>query len=308
MTDPTKPRKADREPTEPNRAFIWPPKAEQDASKLTVHLSKAKPTHHNRTIESIETHLLGRTGLSFDRWALKTGWTRDHQNDYCWRCGSSIGAHESDGEGCASCRKKPLQWDRAIRLGKYADVLRDEVLLLKFGCWRPTGTGLGTHLGLAILEQLDNAQIPTSEAILVPIPMHRFRRISRGVDHTLVIARGASKSSGCRIERLLKAQYRPEQVGLSKTARAQNVKGAFNLTKFGERQIKMSGVQKRQILILIDDVRTTGATFVAGSKALKQALNDLNTHTQVIYGPVEIWVASIGVAGESRRENLDSQG
>ncbi len=290
---------------QPEKAFTWPPKVpDSQAAKASVPIPIRLP---NRMIESIETHLLGRTGLAFDRWAQQTGWTRDAAEDYCWRCGGSVGEHETHGEGCATCRAKPLPWDRAIRLGRYAGTLRTEVLALKFKCWRPTGHGLGMHLGKAIKDQLDLAQITPDQAVLVPIPMHRFRRVSRGIDHTLVLARAASKSSRCPIAELLRARLRPEQVGLSMTARAQNIKGAFFLTRRGHRQLAAARNADRRVYVLIDDVRTTGATFVAAAKALKSALKAEKGTNSGDCGSPEIWVACIGVAGESRQAIAEAQ-
>jgi len=290
--------------------FVWPPK---EPEKTTGH-TRSPPIEirlPNRAIESIETHLLGRTGLAFDRWALRTGWTRDDRSAYCWRCAGSIGAHESDGEGCAACRNKALPWDRAIRLGRHREHLRDEVLALKFARWRATGLGLGEHLGRAIAEQLALAQLDITQVVLVPVPMHRLRRLRRGIDHTAVITRGVARSSGCRIIPLLKARYRPEQVGLSMTARAKNIKGAFYCPPRAQKKIARQVGASQMVYILIDDVRTTGATFVAASKALKTGFTEISKpHRGTNPGeivPPAIWIASIGVAGESRREIIEAQ-
>ncbi len=296
MSSPAKDQPRDIGPQE---AFTWPPKAPDSQAPeasvpIPVHLS-------SQMIESIETHLLGRIGLAFDRWAQQTGWTRDANDDYCWRCGTSVGKHETDGEGCATCRTKPLPWDRAIRLGRYDGPLRSEILALKFKCWRPTGHGLGVHLGKALKEQLNLAQITPNQAALVPIPMHRFRRVSRGIDHTLVLARAASKSTGCPVAPLLRTRLRPEQVGLPRTARAQNIKGAFSLNPRGHRQLAAARNTNRRVYVLIDDVRTTGATFVAAAKALKSALKAEKSINWDACAPPEIWVACIGVAGETRQ-------
>lgn len=286
---------------QPGDMFVWPPKEPEPKHRLKK--SPIQIRLPSRMIESIETHLLGRTSLAFDRWALQTGWTRDDASSYCWRCGSGIGLYESDGEGCASCREKKLYWDRAIRLGKYGNKLREEVLALKFAHWRPTGTGLGLHLGHAILDQLEHAQIRPDQAALVPIPMHRLRRIARGVDHTLVIARGAAQTSGCQVHQALSSQWRPEQVGLSMTARAENIKDAFFFSGKGNRMMKKLMAQDQRVFILIDDVRTTGATFVAASKALKTAIADELRTNSAQPSPVEIWIACVGVAeGLGRRD------
>ncbi len=291
--------------TEPQRVFTWPPRT---TGPRTPSVSTPIPIRlPNPMIESIETHLLGRTGLAFDRWAQQTGWTRDAVGDYCWRCGGSVGEHETDGEGCATCRTKSLPWDRAIRLGRYTGPLRAEILALKFTCWRPTGHGLGMHLGRAIKAQLKLAELTPDQAVLVPIPMHRFRRVSRGIDHTLVLTRAASKSCACDIVPLLKARLRPEQVGLSMSARAQNVKGAFYLARRAHRRLADARHAGPRVYILVDDVRTTGATFVAASRALKSALTVQKGVQSGDRGAPEIWVACLGVAGESRRASAEAQ-
>ncbi len=282
-------------------AFTWPP--QEPEPERSIRKAPIQIRLPSRMIESIETHLLGRTSLAFDRWAMQTGWTRDETSDYCWRCGSGIGLYESDGEGCASCREKKLHWDRAIRLGKYGAKLREEILSLKFAHWRPTGTGLGLHLGHAILAQLEHAQIRPDQAVLVPIPMHRFRRIARGVDHTLVIARGAAQTSGCQVHQALSSQWRPEQVGLSMTARAENIKDAFFFSSKDRRMMKKIMAQDQRVFILIDDVRTTGATFVAASKTLKMAIQDELRTNSTLQEHIEIWAACIGVASESDRRD-----
>jgi predicted amidophosphoribosyltransferase len=289
-----------------SKSFQWPPQTPDIDQSPHARRQSIPIRLPNRMIESIETQLLGRTTLAFDRWALRTGWTRDDQSVFCWRCAGSIGPHESDGEGCASCRSKPLPWGRAIRLGRHEGVLRDEVLALKFGRWRATGNGLGEHLGLAIRAQLIDAQIQPAQVLLVPIPMHRFRRMARGIDHTTVLARAAARSSGCGLRYLLRTHFRPEQVGLSMTARAQNIRGAFYCSARIARLMDPKKEEPIRLVVLIDDVRTTGATFVAATKALKQGFKShFDTHKGGKLGKVggpQIWIASIGVAGEGRRQ------
>lgn len=292
--------------------FVWPPKTQADEPIHELDDAdehpRLKPISPNGFLESIETNLLGRTHLAFDRWASRAGWTREAVNKSCWRCSGSVGPHEVDGEGCSSCRTKKLPWDRAIRLGRYETDLRTHILALKFNTWRQTGKGLGHHLGLAIAQELDRAQIPPTQAVLIPIPMYRVRRIARGVDHTQVIAKSASETCGCRVQGVLSTRHRPEQVGLSATRRAQNIKGAFFIPKRTQRQVVRQMVDPRspiRVWILVDDVRTTGATFVSASKTIRSAIK---TFAKLIDPEdlkkimrVELWVASLAVAGESRR-------
>jgi len=292
-----------------DNVFDWPP--------ATIQPSPAPEPSHPPSIleqsaiatlfESVETHLLGRSGIAFDKWATKTGWQRDSIQAYCWRCGGSVGEHESDGEGCATCRSKPLPWDRAIRLGIYRGVLRNEVLTLKFKAWRPTGRGLGLHLGYAIKEQLERAQVQPDQVAIVPIPMHRMRRIARGVDHTQVLAESASQVIGCPILRILSAKQRREQVGLSMTARAKNIREAFFISDRKANLIRRRYSKKIRLFILLDDVRTTGATFVAAGKALRSSFGTNSVEFTDDFGLNSIWVCSVGVAGEGRRSEMEAQ-
>lgn len=280
-------------------SFAWPPRNAEHGQPpvLDQQKSSTETSHFGALIDSIETDLLGRTTLAFDRWADRNGWEPDHPNVYCWRCAGSVGPHEHDGEGCASCRTKKLSWNRALRLGRYENELRDEILSLKLQAWRPGGAGLGKFLGRVIADQLSQAHIRPDQARLVPVPTHRWRRIARGVDHTLVLTRAASDASGCPVNSVLRARYRPDQVGLSATARAANMKGAFECRK---RQLQRSSRESdnpARVWVLIDDVRTTGATFAAASKMLRKGLNAGSIPSV----SSEIWVCSVAVAGERDR-------
>lgn len=288
------------EPKQAQGHFVWPPRAEsaQRPPPLAPHQQLSAL---GSMLDSVELDLLGRESLAFDLWAKRSNWQPDTRDEYCWRCAGSVGPHEQDGEGCASCRARKLPWDRAMRLGAYRGRLRSETLALKFHAWRPGGRGLGQVMGALIRERLTESQIPIDRALLVPIPTHPWRRIRRGIDHTMVITQAASASSGCPISGALRARYRPEQVGLSATARAKNMKDAFRACPRALARVRRRQDQSPRVWILIDDVRTTGATFSAGAKALRRGLR----HASLQGEPHSIWVCSVGVALGRERRNRD---
>jgi len=296
-------------------AFVWPPVEDSDHPIVidrTDDLDPSEPvpaaghpvaTGHRSALAlahsiglRLESDLIGVRAISFRRWADAAGWQRDGSDACCWRCAGSVGPHEVDGDGCAACREKRLAWGRAIRLGRYESGLRSAILELKFGRWRRTGHELGRELGDAIRAQLDAGDIRPDEAALVPVPMSWRRRMSRGVDHTAVLAAAASRQSGVRVVRAMGRKHRRPQVGLSATARAANVRGAFVPAGGGTKgALANSGIR---VVIVLDDVRTTGATMTAACRGVRA----------MIGRSPEIWCCVGCVAAERRRRGANDAG
>lgn len=264
--------------------FVWPP-----SPVVETPPAERAPAEPRRTpLDRFEIAFLGRTAVSFDHAARITGWTRDPESVYCPRCGGSVGPHEADGEGCADCRRKRLPWDRSLRLGPYTGVLRDAVLDLKFRSWRRTGTELGQHLGRLLAETLARAQIQPQNAVLVPVPAHWTRRLRFGVDHTQVLVRAASRASGVPVRRALARRRGPSQLQVAPSARASNVTKAFRL----RRPLR----QTPPLVVVLDDVRTTGATLRAASRAIRSGC-----------AVESMWVLTAGVTpSANRREATNS--
>lgn len=248
------------------------------------------------TIESIETDLLGRRSLSFKISTKRSGW---EPSGSCWRCASVVGPHEVDGDGCASCRGEKLAWERALCVGAYESHVRDAVRELKFNAWRRTGRELGAHLGEQIREALAQSVVDADEALIVPVPMTLRRRLARRVDHTLVLAQAASRRSGVRIAPLLSARGRPEQVGLSATARKENIRGAFRASKHAARILERS--PRVRVLIVLDDVRTTGATLTHACRVVSRITEGVPGAPEL--GKRSIWMAAAAIAGDSARRD-----
>ncbi|MBL4591745.1 MAG: ComF family protein [Phycisphaerales bacterium] len=273
--------------------FDWPPAPPGSIMPPVKITEKTRRSRRTELIDSIETTLLGRTALSFARQTKREDWHPDADETYCWRCAGSVGMHETDGEGCAACRNTKLHWDQGIRVSEYTGPVRDALLDLKFHRWRTTGRELGSALGSCILERMKRAQVDPGETILVPIPTSNRRRIRRGVDHTRVLCEGAARAIGCPSIRILAANHRPEQIGLSMSARGRNMKGAFRVRERGIGRID----DGCRVIILVDDVRTTGATMTAGCKGVRGALKNIKRGSET-----EIWVATAGVAAGKARD------
>ncbi|MFH0814627.1 MAG: phosphoribosyltransferase family protein [Candidatus Falkowbacteria bacterium] len=103
-----------------------------------------------------------------------------------------------------------------------------------------------------------------SGALLIPVPLHRRRFLSRGFNQSEIIAKELVSAYGCELKTdvVKRTKATKKQFGLSREARQKNIQGAFTI-------VKPELVKGRKIII-IDDVLTTGATLSELAKILKK--------------------------------------
>jgi ComF family protein len=111
------------------------------------------------------------------------------------------------------------------------------------------------------------AQFWVEPPILVPVPLHRTRQLSRRYNQSAELARALGRITGASVDTGLVGRVKRtrQQVGLSADARQRNVAGAFVArpdagARVGDRRV-----------VIVDDVITTGSTVNAVTKALKKA-------------------------------------
>ena len=153
----------------------------------------------------------------------------------------------------------PPPFDRARSAVVYNDVARALVGKLKYGD-RPELARF-----CARLMAQSGHELWGSDAVLVPVPLHRARLFSRRYNQSTELARALARLTGLPVDPALVVRRKntPHQVGLSGDARRRNVAGAFAHHPDSLRRLKGRRV------ILVDDVITTGATVKAVTRALK---------------------------------------
>lgn len=111
------------------------------------------------------------------------------------------------------------------------------------------------------------ADILAEADMLVPIPLHRLRLMTRRFNQSATLARVISRESGAPLESMMLLRVKPTtpQVGLSRAQRAANLSGAFRVDP--DRAVLLRG----RNIVLVDDVLTTGATANVAARALLRA-------------------------------------
>lgn len=150
-------------------------------------------------------------------------------------------------------------------LGLYKLPLSDIVLAVKKQRWSRAGTALGTVLARKVALKLGVTNSATARNwIVVPIPTPFLRRVMRGIDHSDLIASALANELRLPLRRALSQRFGRTQKTLNRSGRLQR------LQRFALRRWHGSKVVGKNIL-LVDDIRTTGATLAQASQVLLQA-------------------------------------
>jgi ComF family protein len=190
-------------------------------------------------------------------------WDRLRQIDepVCDALGTPFAYDQGEGSLSAAALADPPPWDRARAAVLFDETSGRLVHALKYLDRQEAGLLMARMMARAgrnLLAETD---------LIIPVPLHRFRLWRRRFNQSAFLARQVATASGrpCSTHLLLRRRPTRTQVGLEREERRKNVRNAFALTPEGVAAIAGKSV------LLIDDVRTTGATAEACARVLKEA-------------------------------------
>lgn len=268
------PRNEHPNPIPKPQRFVWPPKPiapSAPAVPAAAEVIRGPELTHSwsdslrRAIDDTRRTWLDMTLPRLDERLAEHGFMPDGPGTYCPKCG--LTAERDLGQGCCDdCTSRRPAWHRIVRLGTYTPPLADVIRQIKFSQWRRLGQDLGVLLGRQLAEQLPT---PRPRIVLVPVPMSWRRRVFRGMDHSLAICRGVREGMGgeARIAKLLKRRHGPSQLQVLPSERSGNVGRMIQPRRFGFRS-----ASEATLVIVVDDVMTTGATMRASCRAVGEGL------------------------------------
>lgn len=182
-------------------------------------------------------------------------------SSYCLCCGRFF---EGAGEPhfCQNClvERPPFSCHRSF--GRYSGKLKDLILFYKFKNFWIIGKDLARLVHKTLVKR---EEIWLGLDAIIPVPLHPKREKRRGFNQAQVIAKELANLQKVKLLEgvLVKTKNVPPQTFLQLKEREKNVRGAFRVVK----KEKIKG----RIVLLVDDVYTTGSTVRECSLVLKEA-------------------------------------
>jgi competence protein ComFC len=197
----------------------------------------------------------GGCGKPGSRWCKECQQNVQHVVEpICDACGIPIGVPGL----CADCRRARPRYRHLRSWSVFEEPVRSALHKLKYR----RDIALGDSLAAQMLKFVESLKWPVD--LIVPVPLGKKRFQERGYNQVSLIARPLALAAGTIFapDALTRVRETRSQVGLTKMERRVNVGGAF-----AAKGTRVNG----RIVLLMDDVATTGSTLSSCAEALYAA-------------------------------------
>ncbi|WP_425448019.1 ComF family protein [Dethiothermospora halolimnae] len=160
---------------------------------------------------------------------------------------------------CPDCMNNKHYFKKAISPLLYTGTIKDAIYKYKYGKKSYMYKAFGYILKGAIEKDISNIDI------IVPVPLHKSKLSDRGFNQSLLLSKYISNEFKTPLDNknLIRIKKTTIQNKLHKKERRKNIKNAFKVID--------NRVFINKIVLLIDDIFTTGATADECSKVLLNA-------------------------------------
>ena len=198
------------------------------------------------------------------------------QGSRCLQCALPLGSPMD--KVCGACIQNPPPFFLTVCPLQYEFPANRLVQAFKFKRQLAAGRVL-SHLICESVKEQDSG-IPE---MLIPVPLHKLRLLTRGFNQAYELASYAGKILGIPLaaDVLRRQRNTKAQSGLSRNQRRKNMRGAFYWHDAGK---------PARHIALVDDVMTTGTTVTECARVLKRAG----------VKRVDIWVAARAIPANRR--------
>ena len=198
------------------------------------------------------------SSILFDNTCIRCG---DRDGPLCKECCGLLGSNPSTCPFCSrlSAMRTPCQFHQGqgvtagLSLSSYADNFRPVLWAAKFKRNRLLAELLGRTLAQAV------GQTGWKIELVTFVPSHWLNRMRRGYVLSELCARTVATQLKLPLGRVLVSRTRASQVGLARRTRLENPTKRFALS-----------AQVPHSVMLIDDIRTTGATLSRCAALLRE--------------------------------------
>ncbi len=174
----------------------------------------------------------------------------------CLKCGKTI--EDEEDEYCDDCRRIPKNFERNFATFAYENKVKDSIYEFKYKNQR----SYAPFYADCIMKRYGNILRGLDIDGIVPVPVHANKKRKRGYNQAKLLADELSLRIGVPVypDYLVRTNDTAPQKELNDSERIKNLKNAF---KFGENDVKLN------IVLLVDDIYTSGATMVSCTEVLK---------------------------------------
>ena len=186
------------------------------------------------------------------------------QGYLCRKCGNDIEKYKIDlieNANIYDNKKIKNVKIQKFYIFKYEEIIRNKIIEYKFND-KPY---LYRMFSKIIIEDKKSCEFLNSYDIIIPVPVHKTRKKSRGYNQSELIAKELAKRLNLKFysDVLIKINNNKVQSKLNKKERMKNVKNVYKI-------INKQRINNKNIIIL-DDIYTTGATINECIKELIKA-------------------------------------